>query len=368
MISIVTRHLALLQKLCIALMLAWSVLMLVLFWLSGVHETKLAQATGKRFIIYTADGRVVGKTVAIIKAGKDGKPEELVVPKAEDGAQEEVKDLPPMEPSKTPIASVKDDMLETVAGVTIPRISEAKVAPWHYYVKPFRRPNESPMVAIIVTGLGQSRKADELALRLDERIGLSFSPYSHTLTSWTGASRLTGHEMYVDLPVQTANYPASDDPGPYAILVAHSNTDNLKNFYWAMSRFQGYVGMVAGEGDVVTNKYDAFKPLADEMAKRGVLLITARDNGTHDEKDPVKMSKVPVMSSDVWIDEELTQMSIQARLATLEQTAQRNGFAIGIAQAYPLSINEIKHWQENLGERGVQLAPVSFIAKLKNNQ
>jgi polysaccharide deacetylase 2 family uncharacterized protein YibQ len=72
------------------------------------------------------------------------------------------------------------------------------------------------------------------------------------------------------------------------------------------------------------------------------------------------------MNADVWLDEELTEMSIQARLSTLEQIAQRNGMAIGIIRSYPLSITQIKHWQETVSSHGLILAPASFISKLKN--
>ena len=357
------RHAALLMKIGIALCLLWTGFMLVLLWLSGEQETARALVSGKRFIIYLADGRVEGATPAQKAEAKPAVAVPPPPPPASEAAAQDDELLAAVQPSSNPITQVSDDLVDKSTGTPLPKISASDVKPWHYYSKNFRRLNEFPLIAIVVTGLGHSKKEMELAVRLDDRIGLSFSPYATAIASWSAAARLTGHEMYVDLPLQTVGYP-NEDPGPYAILLTHSNAENIKNLYWAMSRFQGYTGLVAPPGEVVTHNADTFAPLRSEIAPRGVMLLTGRDATfqvpTKKEKNPL-----PLVNADVWIDEELSELSIQARLATLEQIAQRNGMAIGITRSYPLSLGQIKHWQDTVGSRGIVLAPASFIAKLK---
>ena len=358
------QHSALIQKIAIGLCVLWSVFMLVMFWLSGAEETELAQRTGKRFIITLADGKVSGHQSVAPEVTKEA--EDAALPPSEEEALDEtIVQAVAVKDSTSSIPEVNPELVEKIAGVSLPRKVESMLKPWQYYMKPFRRQNELPLVAIVITGLGHSRAATEMALATDDRIGLSFSPYAQSVSSWAAASRLAGHEMYVDVPMQTTGYPA-DDPGPYSILTSRSNAYNIKYLQWAMSRFQGYVGLVAPMNEVVTSNMEVLQSLNEEIAKRGVMIVTQRSHAQLLPEETSRKISVVSMAADVWLDEELTEMSIQARLATLEQTAQRNGFAIGVAQAYPLTIKQIKYWQQTLGERGVMLAPVSFLTKLKH--
>ena len=362
--TLLARHIGLLIKIGIAFGVLWAIAMLLIFWGSGTEETKQALASGKRFIIHIADGKIEGAAPPVLEKKADAKPEIPISPPPENeelpaGAVESVA----VQVSSTPITPASDDLVDKNTGVPLPKISDAGVKPWQHYSKIFRRQNELPMIAIIVTGLGHSKHETELALGLDDRIGLSFSPYANAIANWTNSARLTGHEMYVDLPLQSAGYP-NDDPGPYSILASRSNTENAKNLSWAMSRFQGYVGLVAPPGEVVTRSVDTFAPLRDEISTRGLMVLIGHEAALPPEKNKDKQ-KLVAMNADVWIDEELSEMSMQARLATLEQVAQRNGMAIGIVRSYPLSLTQIKLWQETLGSRGIVLTPASFITKLK---
>lgn len=381
---LLTRYVGLLIKIGIALGVLWSIVTLTMFWFSGAEETKKALATGERFIIHIEDGKVEGAAPSAPEVKQaEAMPEQPASPASEEkkadaatekpvppspanepppAALEEV-DVPAVTASSNPIVDVSDDLLDKSTGVPLPKISESGMKPWQFYAKKFRRQNELPMIAIVVTGLGHSKHSMELALALDDRIGLSFSPYASAIANWTTSARLTGHEMYVDLPLQTTGYP-TDDPGPNSILVARSNTENIKNLNWAMSRFQGYVGLVAPPSEVVTHTAEAFAPLRDEIAPHGLMMLMLNSVSAAPEKNKDKPPLI-TMNADVWIDEELSEMSIQARLATLEQVAQRTGSAIGIVRSYPLSLNQVKLWQETLGSRGIVIAPASFITKLK---
>ncbi len=360
--------------------------MLIMWWFSGDQETREAMTSGKRYIITIANGRIEGSASILDKEGdksadnKNGDNKDSSLPAAEGAeAEQEVKvQVGEVQRSASPIAEVNEELLENKgSGISLPRVSDSNVRSLYYYAKRHRRPDESPMIAIVITGLGHSKKATDAALALDERVGLSFSPYAAGLSSWAAASRLSGHEFYLDLPLQTVGYPA-DDPGNYSITLARGNDDNMKHLHWAMSRVGGYVGLIAPPGEVITNSADSFKPLRDDIAKRGLMMLFGnsfdaqslaasgkKDEKTDDKAEDSKPEEVLTsIRADIWIDEELTEMSMQARLAMLEQIAQRNGYAVGIARSYPLSISQIKQWREGLETRGSTLTPLSFVAKL----
>lgn len=373
MISHITKYAVLAQKILIPLFIGWGLLMLVLFWRSGGEESKQALATGKRFIIAVNTGAVSGNAPQVA-ANPDGSPDEAKVeekPKipetpaipAPEVVEEKPVELPPIKASSNPIPAVDQALTVKENGVTLPIAGSDGRKPWTTYSKNYKRVDERPLVAIIVTDLGMDRNVTQTALALDENIALSFSPYARAVARWVEASRTSGHESFIDLPVQTSNYPM-DDPGPYSLLLSAGNTQNVNHLLWALSRVQGFTGVVTPPNSVLSGSTDASRPLIAEVAKRGLLVLMGREPIQRETKDVMTQSGVKSMVADVWLDEELSEMGMQARLATLEQIAQRKGSAIGYARAYPISIKQLAIWREKLEERGVLLAPVTFIGKL----
>lgn len=350
--------------------------MLASLWQTGEKETADALSSGKRFILHIDSGRVDGRDVTSLAETEseapsplgdttqetvpiaDALPQEVEAPPADTG------EIPPIKQSDTPIAAVDDKLVERKDKLMLPRVTDG-VFPWVQYSRFFKRQDERPLVAIIVTGLGHNRQVTQAAMALNENVALSFSPYARSIAGWVDASRMAGHETYIDLPMQAAGYP-DEDEGPYSLLLSRSNTQNINYLFWAMSRVQGYAGLFTAVNTIMTSNPDAFKPVVKEIAKRGVMLLMGHEPLMRETRDIIDESKVSKLIADVWVDEELTEMGIQARLATLEQTARRNGFAVGVVHAYPISIAQIKYWQEHLEEHEVVLAPPSFLVKLRN--
>lgn len=354
--------------------------MLGLLWFSGGKDTDAALQNGKRFVLHADGSQVEGRDVAAMAVAPEqpmAEPakeaekviappvaEVSIIPQTIAPPKEDLTTIPPVQKSQNPIADILPDLSEKKDDLTLPRVNTAGQKAANYYIKTFKRPDERPIVAIVVTGLGHNRQVTQSALALNENVGLSFSPYSRTIAGWLEASRLSGHESYIDFPMQTSGYP-NEDPGPYAVLLSRSNTQNFAYLQWAMSRAQGYVGLFSPVNGVMSTNSEAYKPLVTEMAKRGVMLFMGHEPLQRETKDIIDQSKVSKIIGDVWIDEELSEMGMQSRLATLEQTAQRNGYAIGVVHAYPISIAQLKHWLERDGERDYILAPPSFIDKIK---
>ena len=49
------------------------------------------------------------------------------------------------------------------------------------------------------------------------------------------------------------------------------------------------------------------------------------------------------------------------QLAGLEAAAQQRGRALGSGFAYPVTLQEVKHWAQGLSARGLTLAPASAV-------
>src|SRR6185312_7552647 len=122
-------------------------------------------------------------------------------------------DVPPV-----PLPLPSDALLEKSDLGPLPVVGPDGTKPWRFYAKPFSNKSNLPMIAIIVTGLGEGKNVTESATKLPENVTLSFSPYARDIASWTATARVTGHEAMVNLPLQPTNYPLVD-PGPYGLML-----------------------------------------------------------------------------------------------------------------------------------------------------
>lgn len=393
-----------------------SLTMLIVVWFSGGSETKTAFASGRRLLVKIESGEILGKNVSLDakKAGEEAasdpvpepenKPEESPAPAteqkpeekpeeatAEQGAEAKPVDTAPLEegvvhtpeevagtagtetvppaaitkPEAAPTAMVgmNSAIVEHSEVGNLPVIAKDGTKAWRYYSKPFERKSSQPMIAIIVSGLGNNKTATTSALNLPEQITVSFSPYTKDPASWAASVKATGHEMLIDLPMEPANYPASD-PGPYGLIINKGVAENLKRLEWQMSRFNTSMGFLTPQNEVFTGNNESFKFLLQSLGNRGLMVVIGREPARKETKDIVDTSATPIAVADVLIDEELSANGIQTRLATLEQQAKKNGYAIGIAQPYPLTLDQLNQWIVTLKEKGIILVPVSAIVKL----
>jgi polysaccharide deacetylase 2 family uncharacterized protein YibQ len=305
-------------------------------------------------------------------------------PKAEPAKEEPVKEEPVKEEPKADNAAEQQQSIKAIAGSLVPSVSAVrgvnasltekskdgllpKVAddgtkPWKYYAKPAEYKGDYPVIAIIVIGLGTSKAQTEAAIKLPENITLSFSPYARNAESWATAARVTGHEVMLDLPLQPADYPASD-PGPYGLLADAKPEANEQKLQWLLSRFGAFTGVVTPLSDGFVNQPLAFQKLLESVGKRGLITVVARDLAGNQSKAIVDESKDPVLVGDVLIDEDLSDGAIKSRIATLQQRAKERGFAVGIAQSYPITMTHLAALPEVLSKEGFSLMPASYIAR-----
>lgn len=384
-----------------------SLVLLVFLWLSGTHDTEEAMSDGRRLLIQLENGAIEGKQISLetLKpetAAPVAAPEAAAEPDKEpqatpaataastpattqsnaaatDSASAKAVESPSaaasspavpslaeaaIKPASVPPAEVKDVLIEKTDIGNLPIIGPKNLKPWVYYSKRYVHKGHLPTIAIVITGLGQNKVATEAAIKLPENISLGFSPYAKDATSWAHAARIAGHEILVDLPLEPSNFPASD-PGPYGLLVGKGLEENNKRLKWLMSRLEGYVGFITPLNESYSSDDASFKDLLDQLATRGLMLSMPHDPAKNDTRKILDTSKAAYSIADSIVDEELSASSIQARLLSLEKTASKRGFAVGIAQPFPLTMQQLALWAADLEKKGFMLVPMTFITKIK---
>lgn len=224
--------------------------------------------------------------------------------------------------------------------------------------------NNGPKIAIVVSGLGLSKKNTTAAIRaLPAAISLSFTPYSEDLAHWLEEAREGGHEVMLDLPLEPASFP-SNDPGPKALLTSLSKAENQARLEWILERGSDVVGMTGVMGSHFASSQDFMRPMLETLKERGLLYLD--NHATELSVAEVVASEIglPHAISNRTLDEShASKVIIDARLAQIERLALTDGYAVAIAHPYPRTLERLATWSETLGARGFILVPLSAVAK-----
>jgi len=253
-------------------------------------------------------------------------------------------------------------LIEDSATGPLPRVAKDGRTPLASYARAFEANDKRPRIAVVIRGLGVGSSNTSLALmQLSPEINLAFVPFAPDLQGDVDKARGAGHEIMLELPMEPFDFPDSD-PGPHALLAGASSEENIKRLDWALSRATGYVGVMNLLGGRFMGEEHAIEPILEDVTKRGLLFF---DNGASSSSVAITAArhvKAAIATGTMTLDGIQTQAAIDAKLAELETAARQDGYAIGVASAYPVTIARIGEWATSAGARGFHLVPVSALA------
>lgn len=243
----------------------------------------------------------------------------------------------------------------------LPRISEDGREPWKVYARPFPIERDRPRIAILLQDLGFSQEQTNAAIQqLPGSVTLGFTPYARRLDQWIALSRAAGHEVLLQVPMEPFDFPMSD-PGPHTLLTSAGSDENIERLEFLLSRFTGYVGVYNRMGDRFTSSVESLQPVLQSIHERGLLFIDARTSGTSVAGRLANDLGLPHALNNREIDQVASRVEIDAKLIDLENIARQQGQALGIARAYPVTLERLAQWATSLEEKGIDLAPVSAL-------
>ena len=227
-------------------------------------------------------------------------------------------------------------------------------------------PATGPQIAILLEGLGLFDAVDRQAVdSLPAPISFAVSPYADALDlsatpPLLDRARRNGHELWLSVPMEPAGSPA-DTEGAHALSLNVDLAKDREWLIWCLSRFPGYVGLTNALGGLRGDRFassSAFDMVADAIRQRGLAYVDA-GLAPHDQPAIVPPR---TRHADLSIDDSPDASDIQARLSRLEQLAQQNGSALGIAGPLrPVTIERLRNWSRTLHEHGITLVPVSAL-------
>ncbi len=251
----------------------------------------------------------------------------------------------------------------------LPRIGADGARPADVYARPViaspKLKPGAPRIAIFVGGMGLSRATTQEAIdKLPGAITLAFAPYGGDLDAQVARARTAGHEILLQVPMDT--FAGDADPGPHTLHSDRAPDAIVDDLHWLMTRFPGYVGLTNFLGGRFTAGEAALAPVMRETKDRGLVYIDDATSPRSVADTVAARADLPFARADIVLDSDNTPQAIDAALARLEAGARKNGTAIGWATAMPASIERIARFARTLEDNGIALVPVSSAVSVKS--
>jgi polysaccharide deacetylase 2 family uncharacterized protein YibQ len=306
-------------------------------------------------------GQNSSASIQVIEAGPEITPAEVDAALA---AQQAAGPAAPADKTVSdPFGRLPELMEQTEFGA-LPRQAASGETPFAAYSRPSVSPATAagqPLIAIVVTGLGINLEGTLQAVtRLPDTVTLAFAPYGKNLERTVGAARAEGHEIFLEVPLEPFDYP-DNDPGPDTLLTGQAPRDNIGKLYRVMGKFGGYAGLINNMGARFTASSADFGPIMEEVGARGLGYIDDASSNRSVAPQLAQANRVPFARASMVLDANPARAPILSSLVALEEQARRDGFAIGLATALPVSIDTIAEWANGLDQRGILIVPASAL-------
>ena len=247
----------------------------------------------------------------------------------------------------------------------LPIIASDGTRPDQGYASTFDGAASAPTIALIVGGLGLSERLTERAIEtLPSEVTLSFAPYADDLQGWIDRARADGHEVLIELPMEPFDYP-NNDPGPHTLLAEASDQENERRLLWLLSRAAGYAGVTNYLGARLGADREALAGVLSKLEARGLSVFHDGSGRRPVITAAARETDARLAIADRVIDVDPAPPAVDRRLLELEALALQNGDALGVGFAYPATVDTVASWAEDLGARGYQLAPASFLMQVR---
>ena len=246
----------------------------------------------------------------------------------------------------------------------IPAVSANGMTPLSAYKRPHSLASGKRPVSVIIGGLGVNRGLTTQAINeLPADVTLAFAAHAPGLQNWINKARAKGHEVLIELPMESADFNAAEPGADRALMASRNAAANMRNLDWLLSRAQGYFGVTNYNGDLFLRRADVAAPILDKLARSGLSFISDGSVSAPSLSALSTSARLPFAKGYTLIDPQQDTAIIESELSRLAAQAQNSGGTIGVGFAYPETITAVKNWASGLDSQGLSLAPASSTLK-----
>ncbi|MEK7802702.1 MAG: divergent polysaccharide deacetylase family protein, partial [Pseudomonadota bacterium] len=186
----------------------------------------------------------------------------------------------------SPPVEIKPDaeagLYEVTSYGSLPIIRERDhMTPFKAYHGTFSaKPTTKGLIAIVMVDFALSDiTAKDAILNLPSEISFVASPYAGGLQEKITNARSYGHEIWMHIPIEGANF-GNDDSGPVTLLTGLKKENNILRLKSILGRATGYSGVIMTEAPNFSSSPENLTAIFGEIAQRGLGYTQADSNDT----------------------------------------------------------------------------------------
>ncbi len=248
----------------------------------------------------------------------------------------------------------------------LPKIAADGRKPWKTYAAPSPHSRGFPRIAVLVEEIGLSRGIAEIAIEhLPGPVSFVVSPYAADIPEWIAASRRSGHEVFLGVPMEPNRFPARD-AGPLALQTVVSVSENAVKLDEILAKGTGYVGITPVMGGRFLSTLNQVRSVFETLKMRGLMYVDTR-SGDHSAVEKAGAeTMIPLVKADILLDDTLSEAAIDFRLAELESLARKKNGAMAVVKPSPVALKRLSSWSRTLEGKKLALVPVSALVEGKD--
>ena len=233
----------------------------------------------------------------------------------------------------------------------------------------FPKPREKPALlagrpelAIVVDDLGLSRQRSITAIRLPKAITLAFLSYGRGLSDITENAIAAGHEILVHVPMQPKD--RTWDAGENVLRSDFPEAELRRRLDWALSRFDGYVGINNHMGSAFTENRKAMTTVLEELKGRGLIFLDSQTTPDSKGETLAREMALRYAERDVFLDNVKQAAVIRENLNKAADIARQSGQAVAIGHPYKVTLDVLADWVPKAAQRGIAVVPLSAVSRI----
>ncbi len=223
-------------------------------------------------------------------------------------------------------------------------------------------PSTIPVVAIsiVIDDLGNNLEQGRRALRLPGPVACAILPYTPHAARLAREAYASGKEVILHVPMESEDDDAELGPGN---LASNMTDDDLSaTLEQALRTVPHAVGVSNHMGSYLTRQPQPMRWLMHALARRGGLYYL--DSRTTPDTVAARIATelgVPNLERHVFLDDDLSESTIEQQFERLLELAEHQGSALAIGHPYPETLAFLERRLAELNHKRVHLVPPSQL-------
>ena len=219
------------------------------------------------------------------------------------------------------------------------------------------QPPQPPVrLVLIIDDLGNHRQRDLRAVQLPGKLNLAIlphTPYAMTIANMASAA---DKEVLLHAPMSTRH---DHQLGPGGLTSKMSEQDFRSTLAASLRSTPHARGVSNHMGSALTEQAEPMSWLMEELEDRGLYFVDSRTSVRTVAAATARQHKIPVLSRQVFLDNELSTAAIAERFEEFLRRGRKDGMAVAIGHPHTITLDYLQQVLPQLEQRGYQLLWIS---------